>query len=381
MKRISLFLLIQLFLVSSFSFGQFGLGKLKKVLDKVRDVSELDLSEEDEIALGKEISKRVRETFGVQQDAEATRYVTLVGSLIVEESGRPNLPYQFIILDTGSINAFAAPGGFIHITRGALGLIRNESELAGVLAHEVGHVTAKHSLDELKKTKGIKLASDQTSLSENSEVLQQVADKMTEALLKGFGRKQELEADSLGVAVAAKVGYDPTGLPNFLDSLSRANEGNDERKGLFASHPETKERIEKLEKQIAQDNLKNGPNAILEARYQSAIKYKYDPAEVAEVAAGVKGVAGSGGGDGEKKDDTDEPKKKGGLFSLAKLSNPLGSGEKKQTAEVTSSGGTKGVGGGKAKAEGGPKNPALVEVKVSKADLEKFRSEGGLKKG
>ena len=88
----------------------------------------------------------MRARYGVVQDAAVHRYVTLVGTLLAKTSTRPNLPFKFIVLDTDGVNAFAAPGGFIHITRGALALMASEAELAGVLAHEIIHVTEKHTI-------------------------------------------------------------------------------------------------------------------------------------------------------------------------------------------------------------------------------------------
>ncbi len=376
MKRLIWFSLIQFLFCSTVSLGQLGLGKLKKALDEVKKVSDLQLTEEDEIALGREISSKIRERFGVQQDPEATRYVSLVGNVVAEKSERPGLPYQFIILDSSGINAFAAPGGYIHITRGALGAIQNEAELAGVFGHEVGHVTAKHTLGEIRKMKSIELAGSETSLSSNPEVLERVADKMTEALLKGFGRKQELASDSIGVRLAADIGYDPSGLRHFLDTLQHVNQGGDDKQGLFSSHPETKDRIKKIEKLITAGDLAKEPKAILEARYQEAIQYKFDADQLVEVAEGVKGVAG-GKKSGEKEEEA--PPKKKSRFSLSRLANPLDSGKKKETAEVTSAGAAKGVGKEGEEEQAGPKNPALVEVTVTRADVAKFKADGKLK--
>ena len=119
MKRSTIALLVAL-LFQTPTYSQFGLGKLKKAMKKVRSVSDLKMSEEDEIALGQAVSEQIRRRYGVQQDFEATRYLTLAGKVLAERSSRSHLPYQFIILDSDAINAFAAPGGYIHITRGAL---------------------------------------------------------------------------------------------------------------------------------------------------------------------------------------------------------------------------------------------------------------------
>src|SRR6185295_8471915 len=104
---------------------------------------DLNITEEEEIKLGTDVSMKIRQRFGVVQDAAVHKYVTLVGTVLTEQTTRPKLPWSFIVLDTDGVNAFAAPGGFVHITRGALALIKSESELAGVLGHEISHVTQK----------------------------------------------------------------------------------------------------------------------------------------------------------------------------------------------------------------------------------------------
>jgi predicted Zn-dependent protease len=118
------------------------LGQAKDAHDKVAD---LNISEQDERKLGEEVSALVRKEFGVVQDAAVTKYVTLVGTMLTQASTRPALKWEFIVLDTDGVNAFAAPGGIVHITNGALGLIKSEGELAGVLGHEVAQVNTKQT--------------------------------------------------------------------------------------------------------------------------------------------------------------------------------------------------------------------------------------------
>src|SRR5215471_18926494 len=122
-----------------------ALGKIKSGADKAADAKQkadkMHISEKDEVKIGAQTSLSLRTRFGVVQDAKVTKYVTLVGSALAAASERPNLDWKFIVLDTDAVNAFAAPGGFIHVTRGLLGFAKNEAELAGVLGHEITHVT------------------------------------------------------------------------------------------------------------------------------------------------------------------------------------------------------------------------------------------------
>jgi len=392
MKKVSLLFpcLLALLLTSTIpAHAQFG--KLGSVLKKAKKLSDMQISEQDEIALGKAVSEKIRATYGVQQDVEAHRYVTLVGLVVAQRTSRPNLPYQFIILDSNVINAFAAPGGFIHITRGALASFKDEAELAGVLGHEIAHVTEKHTLKGLQKMKGIELAEDQTSLTGNSEVFAKIADKTTQALLQGFGRAEELESDKVGARFAAACGYTPQGLSGFLETLKAQNEASSAKAGLFASHPETQERIDKLQTQIKSEKLAEHATAVLAERLHQFIKYQLEKPSQAEAAVeGAKGLTGSGtqSKDGKaqssqqtkQQDQKPEEKKKSG-FSLSKLKNPFGSGDKKESGEVTGAGAGRGVGkeDPKAAQSDKPKNPAVVQVTVSPADVQKFRTDGKLK--
>lgn len=346
-------------------------GGLTKVLDKAKSFADLHISEEDERALGAAISQNIRNLYGVQQDVAATRYVSLVGKVIAEKSGRPQLDWQFIILDSDSTNAFAAPGGFIHITRGALAVMQSEAELAGVLAHEIAHVTEKHTLKGLQKMKGIKLADDQTTLTGNSQVFQAIAEKATEAILQGFGRAEELESDVVGAELASQSRYSAAGLPTFLETLRARYAERQKRAGLFASHPESTERLQRLQKLIENRKLEREDSVSLAERFQQNIKYEIVAfAGTGEAVEGAKGVAQGGAAESE-----DKGKTKGGS-PLGKLKNPFGSGKKEQRAEVTGSAAARGV-----ETELGveePGNPALVAVQITVADVEAFKQQGGL---
>jgi predicted Zn-dependent protease len=370
---------------SSELYAQFG--KLEQVFKKAnRTLSDLEINEQEELALGKAISEKICARYGVQQDLEATRYVTLAGLTVAQKSTRANLTYRFLILDSGAINAFAAPGGYIHITRGALAALNDEAELGCVMGHEIAHVTEKHTVKGLQKMKGFELAEGQTSLTSNSALFAKVVDKATQAILQGFGRAEELESDVVGVRFAVKAGYDPRGLTRFLATLKSQNEGSGSRAGLFSSHPETQERIDKLEAQIVRENLAADATAVLAERLHQWIKYQIEKqAADAAPVEGAKGLtSGQGtqaGGEKGKKDEKKEEEKKKGRFSLSKLKNPFGMGKKDESAEVTGAGAGRGVGEEEKKAEGvgKPKNPAPVVVEVARADLDKFRKEGKLR--
>ena len=243
--------------------------------------------------MASDISTKLRDRYGVVQDKAVHRYVTLVGSVLVSASARPNLSWTFVVLDTDAVNAFAAPGGFVHITRGALALMENEAELANVLAHEIAHVTSKHTVKAIQKAKAINLGAQAT----RREVLSQAADRGYVILLENnFDRGDEMEADKIGITLANGAGYAPTGLGSFLTRLSERNKGLKDRSGLFASHPETKARMDSLANAISSGKL--GAFATVAARYDQFITYQ--PVPVTSVAqtegAGATGASSQSSG-------------------------------------------------------------------------------------
>jgi beta-barrel assembly-enhancing protease len=376
MRSVSIFLVIGLLAVTS-EAGAEQLGGLTKgvqIAKKANDVRELQMTDAEEQELGKQVSDRIRTRYGVVQDSAVHKYVSLVGVALAQGSTRPALPWTFIVLDTDGANAFAAPGGYVHITRGLLGLIKNEAELAGVLSHEIIHITEKHTVRAIQKSQAVQMGAAET-LSGNSSLMQRAVTATYDNIVdKGFGRADENEADEKGAAIANKTGYAPNGLVTFLTTLKERNKNATEKRGLFASHPEMQERLDRITKQIAAQKLT--ASATLQPRYAKNISYT--PVDVRAIAI-VEGAAGlTGGGEtkaGEKKPEekkAEEPKK--GRFGLSKML-PTGGGEKKQ-AQVTASGGARGLDPEK-DAKGGA-NPAIVAVKVSPADVAAFRKEGGL---
>ena len=348
MKNIARAIVIVLvFAASSPVDAQFGsLGsKLGKVADAVQ---ELTFTESEEVMLGGDISAKLRDKYGVAQDQAVHKYVSLVGSVLASASSRPNLKWTFIVLDTDGVNAFAAPGGFVHITRGALALIQNEAELADVLGHEIGHVTAKHTINAIQKSKSVSAGANATG----REKLARAAQFGYETVLENnFDRKQEMEADKIGVTLANGAGYAPTGLSAFLTRLSDRNKTLKDRSGLFASHPETKARLDGLSSVIASGKL-TAP-ALVSARYTQSISYK--PVPVAAV-----NQTGS--------TPTPSSSSSGGKLGLGGMT---GLGRERSSDQTVSSAGSRGVNPDR-DASGGPVK-TLVSVSVSPAEVAEFK--------
>lgn len=342
-------------------------GALKKAAEKKQALDDLTIDDAEERQLGENVSAEIRKRFGVVQDPAIHKYVSLVGTAMARLSDRPNLAWTFIVLDTDGVNAFASPGGFVHITRGALGLIQNEAELAGVLGHELAHVVRKHTVNAIQKNKAIGAGINQAA-GGRSELLNRMAKQAYEQILENnFDRGDELDADKVGIQLAQKVGY-ADALPDFLARLADRNKDQAERNGMFASHPETKERIEKGRQAGAVVKT----TALVEARYKSTVKYDV-PAltSIAVVTEGSAGLAGSSkppAKDPTKDNESkDEPKRRG--FGLSALKPTTG--QEKQSTQVSASGGARGLGADRA-AKGGS-NPAIVRVTVTPADVDAFR--------
>jgi predicted Zn-dependent protease len=344
-------------------------GKLGAISKKVEQFQDVQMTDAEEQKLGAAVSERIRARYGVVQNAAVHKYVGLVGSVLAAQSTRPGLAWKFVVLDTDGVNAFAAPGGFVHVTRGALALMKDESELAGVLGHEVIHITEKHTIRAIQKGKLVQMGADET-LASSPALFNCLVESATNVVLNGFGQGEELEGDEDGITLVNKVGYAPQGLGGFLATLQARNKDSGEKKGLFASHPAMKERLDKLSKEVATAKLAS--TATVADRYKKNITYTPVPiTEIATVEAGSAGLASGGTKPAEKKEE--EPKKKG--FGLSSLAKP-GGGEKK-SAQVTGAGSGRGV-DTERDARGG-ENPKLVPVTIVAADLSAFKKEGGLK--
>jgi predicted Zn-dependent protease len=349
------------------------INKAQKAKEVKAKADEMTFTDKEERQLGEKISARLMDDFGVYQDKEVTKYVTLVGTVIAKESGHPNVNWTFIVLDTDGVNAFAAPGGIVHVTRGLLGLVKNEAELAGVLGHEITHVDVKHTVRAIQKSKGISMAADAAgSGGVRDELIAKVAERGYAIVVENdFSRDDESEADEKGVRLASKLGYDPHGLVDVLKKLDSRNSGREQRNGLFASHPATTGRIADLEKQIAKEKLAG--KATVQARYASKITFDAKP--VTEIAANAAGAAGLAGGDSKPADKKEgktaskeePPKKKGGLLGKFTTS----SSDEKRSSQTVASAGARGVGPDR-DAKGGP-NKSRVVVTVSAAELESFK--------
>lgn len=207
------------------------------------------LSEAEELAIGQQQDAEIRREMGVYDDPELQRYVNDIGQSLARVSHRPNLPWTFTIVDNPAINAFALPGGYIYLTRGILAYLDDESELAGVLGHEIGHVTARHAAQAY--TRQAQASIGLAILGIFVPSTQPFADLGATGLSVLFlrhGREAEIEADRLGVEYGSGAGYDPSGVPRFLSTLARVSALSD--RGVpnwLSTHPDPGSRVTKAE--------------------------------------------------------------------------------------------------------------------------------------
>lgn len=251
--RALLVLAAALALFSNGAQAQFRLPNfdVNRLVDTVKNVGKAvrDIDEPEEIAIGRDVASRLLGAAPLVQNAAMQRYVNQVGRWLAAQSERPDLPWQFGVLDSPNVNAFAAPGGTIFITRGLLEKMRSEAELAGVLGHEIVHVLRKHHLKAIQKGAQTALAGDAMSAALRDRA-GPARDKLiafgTEMYSRGLDKSDELEADRLGVVIAARGGYDPYGLPTVLQALQAMNAQDSAIALMFKTHPAPDARLEAL---------------------------------------------------------------------------------------------------------------------------------------
>ncbi len=214
------------------------------------------MSEAQEISIGQESDPQIKEEMGVYNDAALQQYVSEIGMRMAKISERPNLPWRFTVVDVPAVNAFAVPGGFIYITRGILPFLDSEAELAGVLGHEIGHVTARHSAQQYTRQ-----VSGQVGLVAlgifvpAARPFGELSGQALGVLFLRYGRDDELQADQLGARYESTLGWDPAGVPAFLSTLGRLDQAAGDRRGVpnwLSTHPEPLARVKDIQPVVDQ---------------------------------------------------------------------------------------------------------------------------------
>lgn len=231
------------------------------------------MSPEDELRIGREQHPKILEEFGGSyNDPALAAYVSGIGNKLAIVSDRPGLNYTFTVLDSPIVNAFALPGGYVYVSRGLLALADNEAELAGVIGHEIGHVTARHSAERYSRSVVTGLGAGLLGAVIGEPGVADMLNLGAGLYLRGYSRSQELEADQLGLQYMMADGYDPNAMASFLDRLRASTKleaalngtgGDPDSYNLLATHPRTIDRVR--EAQAAVGGLHQGGRISREA--------------------------------------------------------------------------------------------------------------------
>jgi predicted Zn-dependent protease len=218
------------------------------------------MSEEQEIKMGQQADPEVKKEYGTYDRAALQAYVDEIGQRLAKQSHRTNIKYQFTVVDSAEINAFALPGGYIYITRGIMAYLNSEAEVAGVIGHEIGHVTARHGVQQQSMSQvaglGVLLGAVLVPGLRNESAMGMMQ-QLSVAWIRGYGREDELEADRLGAEYLARAGYDPQAMikvvgvlknQELFDAELAKQEGREPRKyhGVFESHPDNDTRLKQV---------------------------------------------------------------------------------------------------------------------------------------
>ncbi|MDR4492835.1 MAG: M48 family metalloprotease [Nitrospirales bacterium] len=229
--------------------------KTEKKTPSITDLAGLikGTSTEEEIAIGREIAGRLLGAVPLVQDDQLQAYVNKVGKWVSLQSGRSDFDWYFGVLDSDDINAFAAPGGFIFLTKGLYRKLNTEAELAGVLGHEIGHVVKQHHLTIIKKSQAIDMGSSLFSKKLRKMKNEQMKDAVNnligsgaEVMARGLDKDAEYQADRIGVVLATRAGYDSYGLPIVLQEIGHASLNDSSVALLFKTHPHPDTRLAEL---------------------------------------------------------------------------------------------------------------------------------------
>ena len=214
-------------------------------------------SEEKEVRIGQQAHQQILTQYTLYDDPALQDYVTTLVDELAANSHRSELDFHSFVLDSPEVNAFALPGGYVYVTRGIMAYMNSEAELAGVLGHEIGHVTARHGVRQQSASTVAGLLSTAAAIATGNRAVGQASSAASTALVRGYGRSHELEADRLGAEYLARTGYDPQEMINVVgilkdqeefDKKRAAEEGREPRAyhGVFSTHPANDRRLQEV---------------------------------------------------------------------------------------------------------------------------------------
>ena len=219
-------------------------------------------SKQEEIALGREITGNLLGAAPLVKDDALQKYVNSVGRWVASQSERPDLPWHFGVIESDDLNAFAAPGGYVMITKGLYRKMSNEAQLAGVLGHEIGHVVAKHQLKVLQKQQLLNMGAGllNKKVAKDNKFISKAIGSGAEISARSLDKSAEFEADRLGMSYATRSGYEAFGLSDILQIMGQTGKNDSSVALLFKTHPHPDERLATLGDAVGNrlDNVKAG---------------------------------------------------------------------------------------------------------------------------
>jgi len=252
------------------------LDTVRKVTDQAKNVQQAttDLTEQQEQELGREWAAILLGAAPLVDRPDLQRYINQLGRWIALHSDRPDIVWNFGVLNASTLNAFATPGGYVLITRGLLERMRSEAELAGVLAHEITHVVQRHHLNAIKSGSQMSLGAEvlrevAASRTRNAAVTAKLVEGAKEVMSRGLDKKDEFDADRLGMLLALKAGYDPFGLPSVLQMLAAVNPSDSAVALMFATHPTPAARLEAIEQSLTPELEKARPRILSSEEFRA----------------------------------------------------------------------------------------------------------------
>ena len=205
-----------------------------------------------EVQLGKQFSRQIEQDMKMYTDPIITAYIDQLGQHLANHSQRKNITYHFKVVNTEVVNAFAVPGGYLYVNIGLIRAAANESELAGVIGHEIGHVVGKHGVKQMTRQLGLTAVAQLALGEDQSKLKQMVANLAANGVLMKYSRDAEREADRYAVQEMYDAGIDPEGMATFFEKLLNLQKGKPSKlKQLFSTHPPTTERIAAVRSHIA----------------------------------------------------------------------------------------------------------------------------------
>lgn len=225
--------------------------------EKLANINWKSPSQEDEIAVGRNVAGTILGASPLVNDAQLQQYVNKVGRWVASQSERTSLPWHFGVIESNDVNAFAAPGGYILITKGLYQRLTSESQLAGVLGHEIAHVVQRHHLKVMQKQALMDAGTSflKEKISKN-KITQRAVSTGAEISARNLDKSAEFEADSMGTVLAARAGYDAYGLAEVIQEMATINTNDSSVALLFQTHPHPDDRLAQLG-QISGDQMDN----------------------------------------------------------------------------------------------------------------------------